>query len=382
MHLRYVQLALVRPVVLEADSEQCQINNGEPLHANNNQVKLDGQDATGRANWAAYARSDTIVGFAGLSSIENCPGLSWEEDGTASSSSTNATTKSASFGQPGPVMGVFANPTPNPTPQVTSPLTPVERNLEELYEQYPEKQLHGIPQETIWLVIETFRQVTKDATHAWVRTWCPAMDYDEIVQSMGSRGFEKNDIITNETKTSAQANLPLGERKQAPRRGIADLHRIPRKAVNLKCGIFTIMRLFRRCIIDPAKTLPTPPTEVRRMFDQYIQLCRVLRDGKRTMLLDKTMHRTEVIRGRLEEEQGLRHREAARKIHENNDRYRMQRVLSRNLNLALGGPRLEDVHRSAEERILDEALLDFEQYRSAANTGILEALDVLQIRSA
>ena len=208
------------------------------------------------------------------------------------------------------------------------------------------------------------------------------MDYDEIVQSMGSRGFEKNDIITNETKTSAQANLPLAERKQAPRRGIADLHRIPRKAVNLKCGIFTIMRLFRRCIIDPAKTLPTSPTEVRRMFDQYIQLCRVLRDGKRTMLLDKTMHRTEVIRGRLEEEQGLRHREAARKIHENNDRYRMQRVLSRNLNLALGGPRLEDVHRSAEERILDEALLDFEQYRSAANTGILEALDVLQIRSA
>lgn len=254
--------------------------------------------------------------------------------------------------------------------------------MEELYEQYPEKQLHGIPRETLWLAIETFRQVTKDATHAWVRTWCPATDSDEIVQSIGSQGFEKKDIINKETKPSAQANFPHVEGKEIRRRSKTNLHHIPRKAVNLKSGIFTVIRLFRRCIINPAKTLPTEPAEVRLLFDQYIQLCRVLRDGKRTMLLEKAIHRIEVIRGRLDEEQGLRHWEAARKIHENNDRYRMQRVLSKNLNLALGGPRLEDVHRSAEERILDEALLDFEQYRSAANTGILEALDGLQIRSA
>ncbi|RYO92905.1 hypothetical protein DL766_003911 [Monosporascus sp. MC13-8B] len=315
--------------------------------------------------WASYATDYKMVGFEHFTSVDHSYRSSWVRDEAALEDFAELRAASPqTFGGPGPVMEAFTNP--RPQPDVLSKFS--ERCLEDLYRDYPDKKLRGIQKEAIDSVFKALEQVAKEAAYKWISTWYPAMNWNDVIASIMSRELTNDEAherpegpILNRTPMSPGAKGKGKKRDDL----VSPYH------------MTTLADLFRKCVAKPAESSPAQVTNVKRVLGHCIELCRALRDGKRTVLLEKFGDRLAWISSGLDFRRIEAHKAAAEKLRQNNEKYRVLQVREKNLTLTLAGRGLERERKQAEMQILDEATRAFECHRTAAKVELLETLGVL-----
>ncbi|RYP25194.1 hypothetical protein DL765_000075 [Monosporascus sp. GIB2] len=320
--------------------------------------------------WASYATDYKMVGFEHFPRVDHSYRSPWVRDEAASEDFAELrATSPRTFGGPGPMMEAFTNPKPQP-----DALTKFgERCLEDLYRDYPDKKLRGIQKEAIDSVFNALEQVAKEAAYKWISTWHPVMNWNDIIASIMPReptydeAHERPEApILNPTPMS-----PGAKSKGKKRDDLVSPY-----------NMTTLADLFRKCVAKPAESSPAQMTDVKRVLGHCIELCRALRDGKRTVLLEKFGEKLAWISSGLDFRRIEAHKAAAEKLRQNNARCRVVQVPEKNLTLTLAGRRLERERKHAERQILDETARAFECHRTAAKVELLKTLDVLLTCSA
>lgn len=287
-----------------------------------------------------------------------------------------------------------------------------ERCLEDLYREFREKDLDDIQQEAMYSAVAAFQQIAKDATSDWIRIWYPAMSLDKFAASIMSyttanntthniaHTIKRNEFQINEgsqTKNAfpalndyrtddrkrddQQAHYAQTNDRKADDEDKDTLCLILKYVLDLKQDVSSVIDLFRRCITDPVEPPPTRLVDLRRILSQHIRLCRLLKDAKRRVLLEKTDELIENFSYKLDLQKILARIPAAEKLRLNNGDYLAVQP-KKNLTLTLVGPKYRGRREKAERRILDELNRDLKPYRDACRDELLGALEVLLISSS
>ena len=276
---------------------------------------------------------------------------------------TTATTTTTSFGEPDPVMRGFSAPSAVSTePQK---LEFAERCLEDLYNEYPDKKLRGLEKEHLQPAVMVLEQVVREATLAWIQTWCPLMNWDKIYSSLVAAAAEQTTSKPRKEDPSSTMNTTKARKK-----GKDNRHLVPEEAFDSSRGnMQTVMDLFQRCAKSPPQ--PDQLRDLVGIVDDCMQLCRTLWDKRRTAQLAKTRQVVQWVALGLDCKKLDIYREAARELRANDAKYQVVRKTHSKVAVTRD-----------ERHILDRATAAFEPHREDSYVQLLRAMEELLSNTA
>ena len=335
-----------------------------------------GQASSG-VNWASAAANSNMMGFASVAGSEGSRDLFTAGGETTSVSSHWApinANKPPSFGQPSPAKEGFSNDAPA-QPAAAQPQF-VERCLEDLYREYPDKRLRGIGQEGIQPAIMVLGQVAQDATFAWIRTWCPFMNWNKVLSSLTSRTREEEQDSDHE-KAKCPEETASNAPKTGAQKGKENLYLVPETALNSRNGVQTVIELFHRCAVKLPSPQPEQLSDLTGLIDYCTRLCEALRDGERAALFVETRRIVQWTAVGLDCKKLEIYRTAAQELRRNNAQYQVLQVAGEDLAVTRAGAQFRSARRTAERRILDQAAAAFNRHREQFTLDLLRALESL-----
>ncbi|KAI1503947.1 hypothetical protein F5X99DRAFT_406625 [Biscogniauxia marginata] len=316
------------------------------------------QPADTEERWGKYADSVNMLGFGNLdvpdthqSSDQHNPdkpgqfGEDLQSAGSFGNSKAIASTQLSAvlnnkFGQASPPRYGFSEPVWKP--QTATAVPPMERSLEDLYKDHPEKQLGGIDQSDLNLAAGIILQITNEATMQWLNRWCPNMPWSKLIDA-----------------TNPDAALDV----------FSSHYHVPMEATSLGNSKTTVAHLFRQCHKLRHECSVIQLKDLFRISDQCILLCEALKDQKRKVLLEKSNEIIQWVSIGLDCKKMSVHRQASDELSKLNQTYR---------ELQESGPVDEKLSKSKEEvEILDQAMLSYKEHRTTFSMSLLNGLQVL-----
>lgn len=287
---------------------------------------------------------------------------------------STTSTKPASFGQPGPAMKGFSAAPSVPCVEPEKPES-VERSLEVLYREYPDKTLRGLEKEHLQPAFMVLGQVAQEVALAWIQAWCPLMNWDKVLSSVARHAAEAKRSDGGDEDPSSATNA-----SKTVEKGKDNLYLVPEEALHpaSRVSMQTVVDLLQRC----AGSSPGPRAEsllgLIKIVDDCEGLCLVLRDHRRAALLGQTRKAIQWVNLKLDCRKFEIHQAAADHLRATNARYEEKlATLS-----ASEAARPRKRRRRAERGILDRATAAFERHRKASCIDLLRALDELLRLSA
>ncbi|KAI0014324.1 hypothetical protein F4779DRAFT_5405 [Xylariaceae sp. FL0662B] len=315
--------------------------------------------------WSTYAKSSDMLAFGGWADSkgenqnQNPPVWSQsttnDEDGRSQPTDQVRRPKQR---QPLQSLGQFGRPSPQDHrfknlvwTRKSNPVTTPERTLENLYRDYPEKQLKSIKQSTLDLTADAALQVTNEAVVQWLDKWCPHMTWSDIF------GHIRPDATTDEAIRTNQFV-------------------VPEEALNLKGSETKVADVFRKCHAIVAGSRPMKLTDLVEMIDHCILLCDILRDEKRQPLLGKVKEMVHWLPIGLDCKKLEIQQKACRHLRD------LNAICSAAKRDGKRGRYLkkadqERFRKERENEILERALVDFEEHKVAFRVELLKQLKQL-----
>ncbi|KAK6199051.1 hypothetical protein LQW54_010179 [Pestalotiopsis sp. IQ-011] len=251
------------------------------------------------------------------------------------------------FGEPQkPIPGceriVWVRPQPE---AIANYISSHERSLEDIYRDHPEKKLRGLEPETLGLVGNTVHQIAQEAANNWLKMACPGTRWnDGIINVEGIYDFNAPEL----DYTILDRSLSLQDTKKTVMSLLVDL----------------------RALVQDGKTMTS--LSLARAFDQSTVICRVVKDNKRRVLLEKAKQEVEWLPVGLDCKKLNIQRRAMQRLREAHEKIR------KNHNLAFYSEHMKRHHENeAEIQVLDGALIEFQESRLEVRIELLKTVKQL-----
>ncbi|RYP41060.1 hypothetical protein DL767_001221 [Monosporascus sp. MG133] len=221
--------------------------------------------------------------------------------------------------------------------QQTFPLKVVGRSLDTLYEDNPGTALGHVKQTTLELSATVIQQVAEEAAFEWLRCWCPSVDWADVIHQEGRRS------------------------------GIGAQISIPREAA-VGNDSLSMPELLRKCRRVCKEAEGPIEVNVIETVGNAIQFCRVLKDEKRRVSLEKAENEIRAISSSLD----IRAAGVKRRVSEELEAF--NKSVQKGIPTYFQSPSFRQVK---ERAILDEAQRDFEKFRETSSMKLLGVLKQL-----
>lgn len=219
----------------------------------------------------------------------------------------------------------------------------LERCLQDLYLEHPEKRLRGIEPSTLYLVAQAIQQVADEAANNWHRT-----NFPELSWSDG-------------TSTKYPDDAPSPEL----------VSWLPSKIDALRVRNSFVVPLIRASKTMVSKKTTISTLVLCRIMDQCISICGLVHDDRRKVLLQKARERIEWLPVGLDCKKLDIQRRAIEDLEKLHESFRDKILFTGNPEI------LRFICSEDEMKILDRAFIEFTEHRSKSLIEIFQTLKQL-----
>ncbi len=213
-----------------------------------------------------------------------------------------------------------------------------ERSLDDLYRDYPEKMLGHVDQTTPGIIAMAIKQIAEEAVFEWLNNWHPTVDWIDVIHSHEQGNKARGSIL------------------------------VPKEAITTEDGVLSVSELLQNCQKVYEKSESSMELDMMDTVNNAMELCRILKDDKRRISLEKTGDKIRASRSTLYlRTMGIK-------------RQASNRLNSFNKSVLEGFPtyfQSQDFRHMKETLILDEALSEFKRFCDTASMELLGVLKML-----
>lgn len=226
---------------------------------------------------------------------------------------------------------------PSETPDQLVSTGEHERSLEDLYRDHPGKSLEHIGDPTLGIAATAIQHVAEEAVFGWLKHWFPQVNWNETIHQESKENHDFNSMMVPKEATATGDNTP------------------------------SISDLLQKCHKVDTNSDVNIEGDMVDTVSNAIELCRVLKDNKRRVLLERAEDKIRATRSSFYSRIVEIKRQASVKLANLNNRSRQ--------GLATLFFDREGVRQLKEVAILDDALDEAGKF---LETSSLELLDVLK----
>ncbi|KAI5919879.1 hypothetical protein F4810DRAFT_463778 [Camillea tinctor] len=248
------------------------------------------------------------------------------------------------FGEPSPPRHGFDEPLHQHPATTANP--PEERSLEDLYRDYPDKQLQGLAEKDLELAVRVVLHITNEATFEWLNRWCPNIIWSDMI-SASRLGTHLVDF--------------------------SHTYNVPEEATSYGCSVSGVAELFHECYKYHRQGPNLQVKDVVGITYRCALVCQALKDEERRALLDEANSDIKWVLLGLKCKENHAHGQAIEELKKLNQSFGDgERILPGLYSVA---QRFERERK--EKEILDRAIDSFQEHRDHFRLIFINRLQVL-----